>query len=61
MLFSYCDNKECEVEGYPFEKRLLSETNPEYDKVLWVKKFFYPNPDTSTSGFFILYKVVIFK
>jgi hypothetical protein len=32
MLFSYCENKEYEVEGYPFEKRLLAETNPEYDE-----------------------------
>ncbi|TQM39848.1 hypothetical protein [Flavobacterium branchiophilum] len=32
MLVSYCENKEYEVEGYPFEKRLLGETDEAYDE-----------------------------
>ena len=32
LLVSYCENKEYEVDGYPFEKRLLGETNPDYDE-----------------------------
>jgi hypothetical protein len=31
LIISYCENKGYEVEGYPFQKRLLGETDDYYD------------------------------
>jgi hypothetical protein len=32
LIFSYCESKKYEVEGYPFQKRILGETDNFYDE-----------------------------
>jgi hypothetical protein len=32
LIIDYCESKGYEVEGYPFEKRILGETNEYYDE-----------------------------
>jgi hypothetical protein len=32
LITSYCENKGYEVEGYPFQKRILGETDNTYDE-----------------------------
>ena len=32
LIISYCENKRYEVEGYPFQKRILGETDNFYDE-----------------------------
>lgn len=32
MILDYCESKGYQVEGFPFEKRELGKTNPEYDE-----------------------------
>jgi hypothetical protein len=32
LIISYCENKGYEVEGYPFQKRILGETDDFYDE-----------------------------
>jgi hypothetical protein len=32
LIISYCENKGYEVEGYPFQKRILGETDNHYDE-----------------------------
>ena len=32
LIISYCESKGYEVDGYPFQKRILGETDNEYDE-----------------------------
>jgi len=32
LIIDYCENKGYEVEGYPFQKRILGQTDNEYDE-----------------------------
>jgi hypothetical protein len=32
LIVNYCESKGYEVEGYPFQKRILGETNNDYDE-----------------------------
>jgi hypothetical protein len=32
LIIKYCENKDYEVEGYPFRKRVLGETDNDYDE-----------------------------
>jgi hypothetical protein len=32
MISNYCESQGYEVEGFPFEKRILGETDPNYDE-----------------------------